>query len=322
MLKLHFPILLACLLIAPQAPAELYELPIGADVIGEAYIVKAGATDTLLDIARRNGMGQTEILIANPDVDRWLPGAGTEVLIPSRYVLPDAPRNGLVLNLPEMRIYHFPPPPRKTDGETPPRLITTYPVSVGRMDWKTPLGTSRIVRKQKDPSWRPPKSVIEEALAAGEEPPPKVVPPGPDNPLGQYALRLNLPGYLIHGTNKPWGVGMRVTHGCVRLLPEHIERLFAQVEVGTEVHLVNQPVKLGWLGNQLLIEVHPPLEEDAAAREDLLDYALEHVYSALEQQPARLQAGRLRSAVEQATGVPVAIATRGGTHLDNPLFRR
>jgi L,D-transpeptidase ErfK/SrfK len=202
-----------------------------------------------------------------------------------------------------------------------PALVTTYPVSVGRMDWKTPLGASKIVRKQKDPAWHPPKSVIEEALAKGEEPPPKVVPPGPDNPLGQYALRLNLPGYLIHGTNKPWGVGMRVTHGCVRLLPEHIEQLFAQVKVGTQVHLVNQPVKLGWQGDRLFIEVHPPLEEDETAQQDLLRYALEKVYQVLEKEPAKLEGGKLRQALDQATGVPVAIASRGGIRLDNPLFR-
>ena len=313
------PLLLCTLLLTTAARAELYELPIGADVIGETYRVRAQAGDTLLDVARRNSMGQNEILIANPGVDRWLPGEGTQVLIPARYVLPDAPRKGLVLNLPEMRIYHF--PDRGGDGAGTP-LVTTYPVSVGRMDWKTPLGTSRIVRKQKDPAWYPPKSVIEEAVAAGEEPPPRVVPPGPDNPLGQYALRLSIPGYLIHGTNKPWGVGMRVTHGCVRLLPEHIERLFQRVDVGTEVHLVNEPVKLGWLGDRLFIEVHPPLEEDHTARQDLLDYALGHVYAVLEKDPARLQAGRLREAVEEATGVPVAIATRGGTQLENPLFRR
>ena len=184
-------LLLTGLLLTDAARAELYELPIGADVIGETYRVRAEAGDTLLDVARRNSMGQTEILIANPEVDRWLPGEGTQVLIPARYVLPDAPRKGLILNLPEMRIYHI---RERQDEAGGTALVTTYPVSVGRMDWKTPLGTSKIVRKQKDPAWYPPKSVIEEALAAGEEPPPKVVPPGPDNPLGQYALRLNIPG--------------------------------------------------------------------------------------------------------------------------------
>jgi L,D-transpeptidase ErfK/SrfK len=189
------------------------------------------------------------------------------------------------------------------------------------MDWKTPLGTARIAHKQVKPSWHPPQSVIEEARAAGSEPPPNVVPPGPDNPLGEYALRLSLPGYLIHGTNKPWGVGMRVTHGCIRLLPEHIEQLFGRVAVGTPVHLVNQPVKVGWYGNTLFIEVHPPLEEDQDIAADLLRFALERVYAAITAHPVRLDGSALREAVAQARGIPVPISTGTGHTLENPMFR-
>ena len=172
-------------------PGATFPVMENSDLVGWMQTTSAKSEETLLDIARLHDIGQEEIVQANPGVDRWLPGEGTRVVIPSWHVLPAAARTGLVLNLPEMRLYAF------TDkGKT----VHTYPVSVGRMDWKTPLGESRIVRKQKDPAWYPPESVKQEAAADGREMP-EVVPPGPDNPLGQYALRLNLPGYLIHGTN-------------------------------------------------------------------------------------------------------------------------
>ena len=260
---------------------------------------------------------QEEIQLANPGVDRWLPAEGDPVLIPSHYVLPDAQRRGLVLNLPEMRIYAF----RSAVGKTP-AMVDTYPVSIGRMDWKTPLGGARIVRKQRNPSWYPPKSVRQEAAAEGETVP-DVVPPGPDNPLGTRALRLSIPGYLIHGTNKPYGVGMRVTHGCVRLLPEDIEQLFDRVKVGTPVQIVNQPVKTGWQDDVLYIEVHPPLDEDPTAQEDMLRFTLERVYAALRQRPAVLDGRALRRAVEEMHGVPVAVSRPGvqGRAISNPVFR-
>jgi L,D-transpeptidase ErfK/SrfK len=225
------------------AEAVGYPVPAaGNDLIGEVQLARASRSETLLDIARIHDVGQEEIRLANPGVDRWLPAEGEPVLIPSHYILPDAPRRGMVLNLPEMRIYSFRPETGKASA-----MVDTYPASIGRMDWKTPLGGARIVRKQRNPSWRPPKSVREEAAAEGETVP-ELVPPGPDNPLGTRALRLNIPGYLIHGTNKPYGVGMRVTHGCVRLLPEDIEHLFDRVKVGTPVQIVNQPVKTGLAG--------------------------------------------------------------------------
>jgi L,D-transpeptidase ErfK/SrfK len=190
------------------------------------------------------------------------------------------------------------------------------------MDWKTPLGAARIVRKQRNPSWHPPKSVRQEAAAEGETVP-DVVPPGPDNPLGTRALRLSIPGYLIHGTNKPYGVGMRVTHGCVRLLPEDIEQLFDRVKVGTPVQIVNQPVKTGWQDGVLYVEVHPPLDEDPTAQEDRLRFTLERVYAALQQRPAVLDGRALRRAVEEMHGVPVAVSRPGveGRAISNPVFR-
>lgn len=247
-----------------QASARSWVLPPNdVDIFGEIYTAVAKQEETLLDIARQYEIGQDEILLANPHVDRWLPEQDAEVIIPSRYILPQAPRTGLIINLPEMRLYYF---PQTVKGKKPE--VITYPVSIGRMDWKTPLGKTTIVRKQKDPTWTPPQSLREEAMAEGRLLP-NIVPPGPDNPLGRYALYLGLPGYLIHSTNKPFGVGMRVTHGCIRMYPENIEELFAIIPVGTPVYIVNQPIKLGWLGDDLYIELHPPLEEDMAATDPI-----------------------------------------------------
>ena len=306
------------LLYAGSLGATGYPLPpAGNDLIGELQLVRASRSETLLDIARTHDVGQEEIRLANSVVDRWLPGEGEPVMIPSHYILPDARRQGLVLNLPEMRIYHF----RAAVGSTP-GAVDTYPVSIGRMDWKTPLGGTRIIRKQPNPSWHPPESVRQEAAAEGEAVP-EMVPPGPDSPLGAYALRLGLPGYLIHGTNKPYGVGMRVTHGCVRLLPEDIAELFDRVAVGTPVQILNQPVKTGWQDGVLHVEVHPPLDEDPTPRSDLLRYTLERVYAELKKYPVVLDGRALRRAVDEMHGVPVAVSRPGlvGRPITNPLFR-
>jgi L,D-transpeptidase ErfK/SrfK len=316
--RLRLQLLALVVLPIGGAGATGYPLPAaGNDLIGDLRRVQATRSETLLDIARIHGVGQEEIRLTNPDVDRWLPREGEPVLIPSHYILPDARREGLVLNLPEMRVYHFRPASR--DGQA---MVDTYPVSIGRMDWKTPLGETRVVHKQRDPSWHPPASIRQEAAAQGDRVP-EVVPPGPDNPLGAYALRLGLPGYLIHGTNKPYGVGMRVTHGCVRLLPEDIEELFGRVRVGTPVQILNQPVKTGWQDGVLYAEVHPPLDEDATPRRDLLRFTLERVYAELEKRPVVLDGAALRRAVEEMRGVPVAVSKAGveGRPITHPLFR-
>ncbi len=245
----------ACLLAASPSRSEVYELPPeGFDVIGAVATVTARYEDTLVDIARHHGLGYQDIVRANPDVEVWLPGEGTEVILPTRFVLPPGPREGLVLNLAEYRMYYFPKP---RDGE--PAYVYTYPMSIGRMDWETPLGQTRIVAMAKNPAWYPPQSVRDEHAADGD-PLPRVVPAGPQNPLGTRALRLGLPGYLIHGTNRPAGVGMRVSHGCIRMFPEDIEFLFQHVTVNTSVRIINAPVKIGWDGEDLVAEVHPLLE--------------------------------------------------------------
>lgn len=235
--------------------AEMYDLPPpGIDVIGALSTVTARADDTLLDIARRHGLGYEDIVRANPDVDTWLPGEGTAVVLPTRYILPPGPRSGVVLNLAEYRMYYYPQP---VAGQ--PAVVMTYPISIGRMDWETPLGRTSVISKVRKPAWYPPDSIRAEHLAAGD-PLPRIVPPGPKNPLGEYAMRLGLPGYLIHGTNRPAGVGMRVTHGCIRMFPEDIDFLFDRIALNTPVRIINEPVKIGWSGDELFVEVHRTLE--------------------------------------------------------------
>jgi len=291
------------LLLPAAVTAATFQLPSPEfDLVGALQRVEARQEDTLLDIARRHDIGQEEIVRANPGVDRWLPGAGTKVTIPSRYILPLAPRKGLVLNLPEMRLYFY---PQTEPGEA--AAVQTYPVSIGRMDWATPLGETTLVAKQKNPAWRPPKSIREEHAAEGD-PLPEIVPPGPDNPLGRYALRLGIPGYLIHGTNKAFGVGMRVSHGCIRMLPEDVEKLFPQVPVGTPVNIINQPAKAGWYGGKLYLEIHPPLTEDQAGRDALRETALDVIDEALFRRPGSVDKAAIEKAIALQAGVPAVVS--------------
>lgn len=297
------PVLLLLTVLLPAgASADSYPLPpTDVALVGEIVVVQALAKDTLLDVARRHAIGQEEIVRANPDVDRWLPGAGTSVTLPSRFILPPGPRRGLVLNAPEMRLYFYPEP---KPGE--PAEVQTYAVSIGRMGWATPLRETRVVAKETDPAWRPPASIRREHAADGD-PLPVVVPPGPDNPLGRHAMRLGIPSYLIHGTNKAFGVGMRVTHGCIRMLPEDIEWLYPQVPVGTPVRIVNQPAKVGWYGDTLYLEVHPPLEEDQSGRDALVESVWEMIRAAQVGRFVILNERVIEGALASQSGMPVAI---------------
>ena len=250
--------LAVALLLAPGlCNATVYELTTpDAVLFGREERVVTQYEDTLYDIARRYSLGSEEVIRVNPGMDPWLPGAGKQVVIPGQRVLPSGPREGIVVNLPEHRLYFY---PKVEPGK--PQRIYTYPISIGKMDWNTPLGKTKIADKRKNPTWTPPESVRKEHIANGEPPLPAVVPAGPDNPLGAYAMRLGLKGaYLIHGTNNPIAVGMAVTHGCIRMYPEDIEELFPMVKVGTPVYLVNEPVKIAWAEGQLLLEAHPPID--------------------------------------------------------------
>ncbi|MEE8539841.1 MAG: L,D-transpeptidase family protein, partial [Woeseiaceae bacterium] len=317
----HMLTLLFFMALPIAAQAEQFELPPDDnDVVGALTVVAARADETLLDLARRHGLGYEDIVRANPEVDTWLPGEGTEVLLPTRYVLPPGPRKGVILNLAEYRMYYFPEP---KDGE--PAIVMTYPMSIGRMDWETPLGLTRIISKVRSPTWYPPESVRAEHAADGD-PLPRIVPPGPKNPLGAFAMRLGLPGYLIHSTNRPAGVGMRVTHGCIRMFPEDIRFLFDQVSVNTPVRIINEPVKVGWHGDELVMEVHRaleivPFETDSGEitnevlPEDLLVQPERNILTALTEQfvaATNTRAGELdweraEDLLERADGIPMPV---------------
>jgi L,D-transpeptidase ErfK/SrfK len=240
---------------APQETSR-FELTDSQNVIGDLQQTTVGKDDTLTDIARRFNLGYEELLRANPGVDPWLPGVGRTIVLPTRFVLPDAPHDGVVINIAAMRLYYFPP---HKAGES--QVVYTHPIGIGKVGWATPEGTTKIVRRQKDPTWHPPISVIKEHKENGDELP-SVVGPGPDNPLGNRAFYLTWPGYLIHGTNKPAGVGLRSSHGCIRLFPEDIDELFDKVAIGTQVHVVNQPFVFGWDNGQLVMQSFGSLEDD------------------------------------------------------------
>lgn len=300
--RLSVPAVLLVCLTTGIAAAQTFTLPAeGEDVIGQVKTVSARYEDTLSDIARAHHVGYEEIRRANPHVDPWLPGKGTRVIVPAQHILPDAPRQGLVLNLPEMRLYYYPPPRPGQAAE-----VATFPVSIGRMDWSTPLGLTRVTAKLEDPVWYPPSSIRAERESQGQEFP-HAIAAGPDNPLGQYALQLAVPGYFIHGTNRPYGVGMRVTHGCVRMYPEDIERLFNEIPVGTPVRIVNQPYKAGWWRGVLYFEAHPPLEEYVARDNDLTP-AVATVIGATRARSARVVWDRVTRFATEARGIPLAIS--------------
>lgn len=214
----------------------------GQDLLGEAQAYELSPGETLLDVARRNDLGFVELVAANPGVDPWVPGAGVELTLPTAHLLPDAPRDGIVINLAELRLYYFAP-------EGP---VATFPLGTGKAGRETPLGETRVVAKRANPTWVPPPSIRAERPHL-----PAAVPPGPNNPLGAFALDLGWDQYVIHGTNKPFGIGRRVSHGCIRLYPEDIARLFEEVSIGARVTVVDQPVKIGWSGRDLYLEVHP-----------------------------------------------------------------
>jgi L,D-transpeptidase ErfK/SrfK len=236
-------ILLVSVLAAHAAFAGEYPLAPGQKVMGEIreYVVQTG--EGMNEIARKFGVGYTALAAANPGVDQFAPGVGRKLLIPSLYILPDAPRQGIVMNLGQYRLFYFPP-----GGDR----VFTYPIGIGVAGWKTPQGATRVVRKDTNPTWYPPASIRAERPEL-----PAIVPPGPDNPLGNYALYLGWPRFLIHDTNKPDGVGRNVSHGCVHLYPDDIAQLYPMVATGTSVRAVNQPATTGWNGNQLVLSVFP-----------------------------------------------------------------
>lgn len=255
-----FPRYLAAILLwtglAGGVQAAVYPLPPeGESLIGKIQETQVQAGETLLDIGRRYSVGIDEMTNANPGIDPWLPPVGHSVVVPTLYVLPNAPREGIVVNLPELRLYYYPP---VKAGER--RVVMTYPLGIGSEGRAIPYGSTTIIEKKVDPVWTVPESIRAEHAAEGEFLP-KFVPPGPDNPLGKYALRLGFSSFLIHSTNRPFSVGMRVSHGCLRMFPENIAEFYPQVTLGTPVRILDQPYKAGWYQGALYFEAHPPMAE-------------------------------------------------------------
>ena len=284
--------------------ATVYELPAdGSAVFGTDQRIKATYKDTLLDIARRYSLGYEEIIRANPGVDLWLPGEGTEILLPGRRILPPGPRGGIVVNLPEHRLYYYPKPKKGHKA-----VVVTYPISIGRMDWHTPLGQTWVATKEKHPNWYPTASVLKEHAANGD-PLPKIVRPGPKNPLGEYKMRLAVGDgtYEIHGTNNPLAVGMAITHGCIRMYPEDVAALFAAVPVGTKVWLINDPVKVAYVDGDLLLEVHPPVDGEGQTVEPNLELLSKQLDRALGNNTAAIHWDFAREALQAASGMPAVV---------------
>lgn len=268
---------------------------------------RAEQDETLLDIARRFSLGQVEIVRLNQDIDRWSVKKEEVVRLPNRRVLPDTPHEGIVLNIAEYRMYYYPP---TKSGE--PRKVMSFAHGVGRQDWKTPLGLTKVAKKVKDPFWHPPESIRREHAAMGD-PLPAVVPPGPHNPLGAYALHLALQGeYRIHGTDidKIYGIGMQITHGCVRMYPEDIEKLYHSVSVGTPVRIVQQQIKAGWLDNKLYVEAHPDLEGSETRFEQRLESAIRLIAKVNKGVVPEINEKKLKKALTDLDGDPVAIFER------------
>jgi len=289
--------------------ATVYNLPatkhetVVAEYPNEIAVTRADQNETLLDVARRFSLGQVEIIRLNQELDRWLIKKNQVITLPNKRILPDSPHDGITLNIAEYRMYFYPENGSK---------VYSFAHGVGRQDWKTPLGKTSVQKKVKDPVWRPPESIRREHAALGD-PLPEVVPAGIHNPLGAYALYLNLPGdYRIHGTDidKIFGIGMQITHGCVRMYPEDIDQLYHLVSEGTPVYIVKQPIKVGWLDNVLYVESHPDLEGEETTLDQRLSSAIALIEKANNNELPEFNQTALKEALEKQNGNPTAIYER------------
>jgi L,D-transpeptidase ErfK/SrfK len=286
--------------VAGTAHATVYTLSSpDAQVVGEDQTITTVYEDTLYDLARKYSLGSEEVIRVNPGVDPWLPGAGKQVIIPGRHILPAGGREGIVVNLPEHRLYYYPKPQR---GK--PQIVITYPVSIGKMDWHTPIGITHVIQKEKNPVWYPPESVRKEHAAAGDPLPTRVA-SGPDNPLGLFAMRLAAGNgtYMIHGTNNPIAVGLAVTHGCIRMYPEDVEQLFPMIPVGEQVRLINDPVKVAWVDGELLLEAHPPVNAEGQSFEPDVDQFADLLRTAVGDSTVAIHWDYAREVLQKADGV-------------------
>lgn len=295
-------LLLVFIGISSHAYAAKFDLKPGQEIIGKIQTIETQAGETFASIAQKYDVAYYGLVEANPGVNPDQPlKRGTMLIIPSQYILPQVPHRGIVINQAELRLYYFP----KDKAE-----VFTFPIGIGRVGWQTPEGVLKIIQKIKHPNWYPPKSIREADLADGIKLP-QVVPAGPNNPLGDYAMRLSDQTYLIHGTNDPSGVGRRSSAGCVRMYPENIEQLFNMVPMHTQVRIINQALKLAWQGKNLYLESHVPLQEneskypaDGAAVVPLIDKAIQGMQSV----DVNWQLAIAVSKEQQ--GIPQIIATR------------
>ncbi|MBJ2231555.1 L,D-transpeptidase family protein [Pseudomonas simiae] len=244
---------LAALCAAGSASALQLPLPPpGEDIVGQVQVIKAKYEDTFADLGTTYDLGYSEMVAANPGVDAWLPGAGTEIVLPTRFILPPGPREGIVINLAEYRLYYFP------KGQN---VVYTFPLGIGREGWGSPIAHTSIIAKTPNPTWTPPASIKAEHAANGD-PLPNVVPAGPDNPLGPFKFTLGTPGYLIHGSNMKFGIGTRTSHGCFRMFNNNVLEMAGMVPVGTSVRIINDAYKFGRSGGKVYLEAHTPLNDD------------------------------------------------------------
>ena len=283
---------------------ETFTVPLDRDgkptttVIGRARTFRIRNDDTLLDVARYYDIGNDEMLQANPGVDAWLPPVGSTVTIPSTWVLPCCSYEGIVLNIPEMRLFFY-----RRDRKN--LLVDTYPVGLGRVDRRTPRGRATVITKTVNPRWNIPESIRQEHIRERGDPRKSIAGGDPDNPLGKYRLGLSIRPYSIHGTNTPWGTGSAVSHGCARLYPEDIERLFPLVAVGTPVEFVYQAVKVGMRDGRVYVEAHPDLYRLDAQRS-----AYDATLTRLKQRglDGRVDPALIRTSLHEARGLPIQIS--------------
>ena len=278
--------------------SHAFELDPGQSMVGTLAAVDTREGDTLSDIARHYGLGFNDITLANTAVHPWTPSLGSRLLLPLQFILPDAPQKGIVLNLANMRLFYFPP---KEPGK-----VYTYPVGIGRQGWSSPVGTTRIVSKQANPVWHVPPSIQREHAEKGDRLP-AVVRSGPDNPLGYFAMRLGFQSYLIHGTNKPYGIGMQISHGCIQLYPEDIEALFKKVPVGAGVRIVHQPYLASWHHGVLYIEAHEPLDKWSSSKSKLKKQFMTQLKMLADEKNADVDWEKVERTLQSATGVPIPI---------------
>jgi L,D-transpeptidase ErfK/SrfK len=250
--------------------ALTFTIPAKSNIVGNIQKVTVQYEESLSDIGKRFDVGVYEMIEANPNLDPWEPREGASVIVPTQFILPSSPREGIIINLAEMRLYFY---------NTKKNLVTTHPIGIGRKGWVTPLLEATIIDKKSNPTWHPPISIIKEHAKHGDILP-SVIPPGPNNPLGNFAIYLSASGYLIHGTNRSGGIGLRTTSGCIRLYPEDIKSLYNQVSIGTKVKIIHEPYKIGIYNNQLYLEAHEPLSDPYYNQESInktIKKAIKHI---------------------------------------------